>query len=195
MNEKRGWLGRLAAGLKRTSSRLSEGIAGIFTKRRLDKETLGELEDLLIGADLGPATAAKLVEELGRDRLEQEIREILADSIAKLLEPVAQPLVPDPAHKPFTVLVVGVNGSGKTTTIGKLAQFHREQGRRVVMAAGDTFRAAAIEQLKIWGERTGATVIAREPGADAAGLAYDALVQARTERADLLLVDTAGRLH
>ncbi|HXU59611.1 MAG TPA: signal recognition particle-docking protein FtsY [Verrucomicrobiae bacterium] len=200
MTEKRGWLGRLAAGLKRTSSRLSEGIAGIFVKRRLDKETLAELEDLLISADLGPATAASLVEELGRDRLdkeigEQEIREILAGSIAKLLEPVAKPLIPDPAHKPFVVLVVGVNGSGKTTTIGKLAQFYREAGRRVVLAAGDTFRAAAIEQLKIWGERTGATVVAGEPGADPAGLAYDALVQARAEGADLLLVDTAGRLH
>ena len=200
MTEKRGWLGRLAAGLKRTSSRLSEGIAGIFVKRRLDKETLAELEDLLISADLGPATAASLVEELGRDRLdkeigEQEIREILAGSIAKLLEPVAKPLIPDPAHKPFVVLVVGVNGSGKTTTIGKLAQFYREGGRRVVLAAGDTFRAAAIEQLKIWGERTGATVVAGEPGADPAGLAYDALVQARAEGADLLLVDTAGRLH
>ena len=200
MSEKRSWLGRLAAGLKRTSSRLSDGIAGIFVKRRLDKATLAELEDLLISADLGPATAAKLVEELGRDRLdkeigEQEIREILAGSIAKLLEPVAQPLILDPEHKPFTVLVVGVNGSGKTTTIGKLAEFHREAGRRVVMAAGDTFRAAAIEQLKIWGARTGATVIAREPGADAAGLAYDALVQARAEGADLLLIDTAGRLH
>jgi len=200
MTEKRGWLGRLAAGLKRTSSRLSEGIAGIFVKRRLDKETLAELEDLLISADLGPATAAKLVEELGRGRLdkeigEQEIREILAGSIAKLLEPVAKALVPDPAHKPFVVLVVGVNGSGKTTTIGKLAQFYREAGRRVVLAAGDTFRAAAIEQLKIWGERTGATVVAGEAGADPAGLAYDALVQARAEGADLLLVDTAGRLH
>jgi len=200
MTEKRGWLGRLAAGLKRTSSRLSEGIAGIFVKRRLDKETLAELEDLLISADLGPATAASLVEELGRDRLdkeigEQEIREILAGSIAKLLEPVAKPLIPDPAHKPFVVLVVGVNGSGKTTTIGKLAQFYREAGRRVVLAAGDTFRAAAIEQLKIWGERTGATVVAGEAGADPAGLAYDALVQARAEGADLLLVDTAGRLH
>jgi len=200
MTEKRGWLGRLAAGLKRTSSRLSEGIAGIFVKRRLDKATLAELEDLLISADLGPATAAKLVEELGRGRLdkeigEQEIREILAGSIATLLEPVARPLIPDLAHKPFVVLVVGVNGSGKTTTIGKLAQFYREAGRRVVLAAGDTFRAAAIEQLKIWGERTGATVIAGEPGADPAGLAYDALLQARAEGADLLLVDTAGRLH
>ncbi len=200
MSERSGWLGRLAAGLKRTSSRLSEGIAGIFVKRRLDHETLAELEDLLISADLGPATAARLVEDLGRGRLdkevgEREIREILAGSIAKMLEPVAKPLVLDPAHKPFVVLVVGVNGSGKTTTIGKMAQFHREAGRRVVLAAGDTFRAAAIEQLKIWGERAGAKVVAREPGSDAAGLAYDALAEATAERADLLLVDTAGRLH
>jgi fused signal recognition particle receptor len=200
MSEKTGWLGRLAAGLKRTSSRLGEGITGIFTKRRLDQATLGELEDLLIGADLGPATAAKLVEELGRGRLDKEIgetevREILAESIAKLLEPVARPLVPDPAKKPFVVLVVGVNGSGKTTTIGKLAKLYRDEGKKVILAAGDTFRAAAIEQLKIWGERTGASVIARESGADAAGLAYDALAQARAEGADLLLIDTAGRLH
>ncbi len=200
MSEKRGWLGRLAAGLKRSSARLSDGIAGIFTKRRLDRETLAELEDLLISADLGPATAAALVEELGRGRLdkeigEQEIREILAGSIARMLEPVARPLVLDPAHRPFVVLVVGVNGSGKTTTIGKLAQHYREAGRRVVMAAGDTFRAAAIEQLRIWGERTGARVVARDPGADAAGLAYDALAEARAEGADLLLIDTAGRLH
>ena len=200
MTEKRGWLGRLAAGLKRTSSRLGEGITGIFAKRRLDRQTLSELEDLLIAADLGPATAARLTEDLGRDRLDKEIgetevREILAGSIAPLLEPVARPLALDPAHKPFVVLVIGVNGSGKTTTIGKLAQFYREAGKRVVMAAGDTFRAAAIEQLRIWGERTGATVIAREPGADAAGLAYDALAAARAEGADLLLIDTAGRLH
>ncbi len=200
MSDRPGWLGRLAAGLKRTSTRLGDGIAGILIRSRLDKSTLAELEDLLVSADLGPATAASLVEDLGRDRLdkeisESEVREILAGSIARLLEPVAQPLVMDPRHRPFVVLVVGVNGSGKTTTIGKLAQFYRDQGRRVVMAAGDTFRAAAIDQLKIWGERTGARVVAREPGADAAGLAYDALVQARAEGADLLLIDTAGRLH
>ncbi|MEA2781011.1 MAG: fused signal recognition particle receptor [Rhodospirillaceae bacterium] len=200
MSEKKGWLGRLAAGLKRSSSRLGEGITGIFTKRRLDRATLTELEDLLITADLGPATAAKLVEELGRDRLDKEIgetevREVLASSITGLVEPVARPLAFDPAHKPFVVLVVGVNGSGKTTTIGKLAKLYTDEGKRVVLAAGDTFRAAAVEQLKIWGERTGATVIARESGADAAGLAFDALAQARAEGADLLLIDTAGRLH
>jgi len=199
MIEKRGWLGRLAAGLKRTSSRLSEGIAGIFVKRRLDKETLAELEDLLISADLGPATAAKLVEELGRGRLdkeigEEEIREVLAGSIAKLLEPVAKALIPDPAHKPFVVLVVGVNGSGKTTTIGKLAQFYREAGRRVVLAAGDTFRAAAIEQLGIWADRAGAGFVSGKAGGDAAGLAFEALEKAQKENADILLIDTAGRL-
>jgi len=194
------WLGRLAAGLKRSSSRLGEGISSILTKKRLDKAALSALEDLLIGADLGPATAAKLVEELGRGRLdreidEREVREILAASIAKLLEPVAEPLVLDPAHRPHVVLVVGVNGSGKTTTIGKLAHFYRERRKGVVLAAGDTFRAAAVEQLKIWGERIGVPVIAGAAGADAAGLAFEALSRARAEAADLLLIDTAGRLH
>jgi fused signal recognition particle receptor len=200
MNAKTGWLGRLAAGLKRTSSRLGEGISSILVKRRLDKASLAALEDLLISADLGPATAAKLVEELGRGRLdkeigEDEVRELLAAAIARLLAPAAEPLVLDPAHRPHVVLVVGVNGSGKTTTIGKLGKLFRDQGKRVVMAAGDTFRAAAVEQLKIWGERTGIRVVAGQSGADAAGLAYEALSQARADDADLLLIDTAGRLH
>jgi fused signal recognition particle receptor len=197
---RKGWLDRLARGLKRSSSRLGSGITGILKRRRLDKESLAELEDLLIAADLGPATAAKLTAELARERLDKEItdievREFLAGSIAGLLEPVARPLIPDRAKKPFVVLVVGVNGSGKTTTIGKLARFHREQGKRVLIAACDTFRAAAIEQLKIWGERAGVPVIARESGADPAGLAFDALARARAEDTDLLLIDTAGRLH
>ncbi len=200
MNAKSGWLGRLAHGLKRSSSRLGEGIAGVLTKRRLDKAALSALEDVLIAADLGPRTAAKLVEELSQGRLdreigEQEVREILAGSIAKLLVPVAQPLTLDPAHRPHVVLVVGVNGSGKTTTIGKLARFYRDEGRSVMLAAGDTFRAAAVEQLKIWGERSGVAVVAGEPGADAAGLAFTALERARSEGCDLLLIDTAGRLH
>ncbi len=200
MSTKVGWLGRLTAGLKRSSSRLGEGISGILTRKRLDKAALSALEDLLIGADLGPATAAKLVEELGRGRLdreidEQEVREILAASITRLLEPVACPLVLKPAHRPHVVLVVGVNGSGKTTTIGKLAHFYRGQGKGVVLAAGDTFRAAAVEQLKIWGERIGVPVISGASGADAAGLAFEALNRAKDEGADLLLIDTAGRLH
>jgi fused signal recognition particle receptor len=200
MTAKVGWLGRLAAGLKRSSSRLGEGITSILVKRRLDKAALAALEDLLISADLGPATAGKLVEELGRGRLdreigENEVRELLAAAIAGLLAPVARPLILEPSHRPHVVLVVGVNGSGKTTTIGKLAKFYRDQAKRVVLAAGDTFRAAAVEQLKIWGERTGARVVAGESGADAAGLAFEALSQAKAEAADLLLIDTAGRLH
>jgi len=200
MNAKSGWLGRLAHGLKRSSSRLGEGIAGVLTKRRLDKAALSALEDVLIAADLGPRTAATLVEELSQGRLdreigEREVREILAGSIAKLLAPMAQPLTLDPTHRPHVVLVVGVNGSGKTTTIGKLARFYRDEGRNVMLAAGDTFRAAAVEQLKIWGERSGVAVVAGEPGADAAGLAFTALERARSEGCDLLLIDTAGRLH
>jgi fused signal recognition particle receptor len=215
---RRGWLSRLRSGLSRSSTRLtqgindifeqagdlaqrtSEGVVGLVTRRKLDQATLDELEDLLISADLGPATAAKLTAALGRQRMNQdvsadEVRTVLAEEIAHVLAPVARPLVPDPARKPHVILVVGVNGSGKTTTIGKLAKLYRDEGRRVVMAAGDTFRAAAVEQLKIWGERTGAHVVARETGADSAGLAFDALALAQKEQADILLIDTAGRLH
>ncbi len=195
-----GWLSRLRSGLARSSSKLGDGISGIFTKRRLDDAALEELEELLISADLGVGTAAKLTANLARERFDkdvspQEVRAALAADIAEILGPVAQPLVIDPARRPHVVLVVGVNGSGKTTTIGKLAKTHRDQGRKVMIAAGDTFRAAAIEQLCIWGERTGSPVVAKAPGADAAGLAYEALERARAEAMDLLLVDTAGRLH
>jgi len=197
---KRGWLRRLRDGLSRSSAKLTEGITGIFTKRPLDQAALDELEELLISADLGPATAARLVAELKRTRFDQEVspeevRTTLAQAIAAQLEPVARPLSLEPALKPSVVLVVGVNGSGKTTTIGKLAQQFRAEGRKVTIAAGDTFRAAAIEQLKIWGERVGAPVLARETGADAAGLAFDALSQAKAAGSDVLLIDTAGRLH
>jgi fused signal recognition particle receptor len=197
---KRGWMARLREGLSRSSTKLTTGIVGIFTKRKLDEAALQELEELLIAADLGPATAATLTAGLARTRFDQEVtpeevRTALAQEIAAILAPVARPLALDPVRKPHVILVVGVNGTGKTTTIGKLAQRFREDGRRVMLAAGDTFRAAAIEQLKIWGERTGAVVVARETGADAAGLAYDALAQARAENADVLLIDTAGRLH
>jgi fused signal recognition particle receptor len=197
---KRGWLARLRDGLSRSSTKLTSGIVGIFTRRKLDEAALQELEELLIAGDLGPATAAKLTAGLAKTRFDQEItpeevRAILAQEIAAILAPVARPLTLDPARRPHVILVVGVNGTGKTTTIGKLAQRFREEGRRVMLAAGDTFRAAAIEQLKIWGERTGATVVARETGADAAGLAYDALAKARAEGADVLMIDTAGRLH
>jgi fused signal recognition particle receptor len=200
MSERRGWLARLKVGLARSSSKLSEGIAGIFTRRRLDDASLAELEELLIGADLGVAIAEEVTGRLRRTRFNQEvtpeeIRAALAEEVAKSLSLVDRPLALDPAQKPMVVLVVGVNGSGKTTTIGKLAKLWRDAGKRVVMAAGDTFRAAAVEQLKIWGQRTGALVVARDTGADAAGLAFDALEEARRQGADVLLVDTAGRLH
>jgi fused signal recognition particle receptor len=195
-----GWFGRLKAGLTRSSAKLGEGIAGIFTKRKLDDAAIEELEELLIAADLGVATAAKLAANLAATRFDkevapEEVRRALAEDIAAILEPVAKPLVLDAARKPHVVLVVGVNGSGKTTTIAKLAWHYRDQGLQVLLAAGDTFRAAAVEQLKIWGARSGCPVIAKEPGADAAGLAYEALETARREGFDLLLIDTAGRLH
>ena len=195
-----GWLKRLAAGLKRSSSKLGDGIAGIFTKRKLDAATLGELEELLIASDLGPATAKALTQTIAKDRFEKdiaenEIREALATEIAAVLAPVAKPLVPSPANRPHVVLVVGVNGSGKTTTIGKLSKLLRGEGRKVMLVAGDTFRAAAVEQLKIWGERTGSPVVTGAPNADAAGLAFGALEQARRDGIDVLLIDTAGRLH
>ncbi len=195
---KRGWFGRLRHGLSRSSGQLADGIAGIFTRRKLDQEMLDELEELLIQADLGAGTAARLVAEFGRTRFgrevtPEEVRGALAGEIAAILEPVARPLTPGGA--PAVVLVVGVNGSGKTTTIGKLARLWREEGKRVMLAAGDTFRAAAVEQLQIWGERVGAAVVAKGAGADPAGLAYEALERARDEAIDILIIDTAGRLH
>ncbi len=197
---KKSWFARLKDGLKRSSSKLTTGIADIFTKRRLDDDALEEFEDLLITSDLGVTTAAKLGAELSRTRFDKEvdpaeIQEFIATEVAKILEPVAKPLVIDATRKHHVILVVGVNGSGKTTTIGKLAKTYRDQGLKVMMAAGDTFRAAAVEQLKVWGERTGCPVIARDTGADAAGLAFDAIDQAKREGYDLLLIDTAGRLQ
>ncbi|MEM7223563.1 MAG: signal recognition particle-docking protein FtsY [Pseudomonadota bacterium] len=197
---KSGWLARLKAGLARSTGKLGDGIAGIFVKRKLDQDALDELEELLISADLGVSTAAKLTANLAKTRFNkevspEEVRQALADDIARLLAPVAQPLALDGTNTPQVVLVVGVNGSGKTTTIGKLAKQFRDQGASVLIAAGDTFRAAAIEQLQIWGERSGVPVIAKQPGADAAGLAFEALERAQGEGADLLLIDTAGRLH
>jgi fused signal recognition particle receptor len=195
-----GWFQRLRQGLARTSSKLSEGITGVFTKRKLDDETLEELEDLLIQADLGLDVSASVTAALKKSRYQsditsEEVRAILAEEVEKVLAPVAQPLEVEPSRKPHVVLVVGVNGTGKTTTIGKYASQFTKQGLKVMLAAGDTFRAAAIEQLKIWGERTGAKVVATEPGADAAGLAYDALQRAKDENFDVLLIDTAGRLQ
>ncbi|HZA65715.1 MAG TPA: signal recognition particle-docking protein FtsY [Geminicoccaceae bacterium] len=195
-----GWLGRLRAGLSRSSNRLKDNIAAILTRRKLDAEALEELEEALITADLGVEAAAQLVADLSRTRFgkevtDEEVRGALAGSIAAILEPVARPLELDSSHRPHVILVCGVNGTGKTTTIGKLAHQFKEGGEKVVLAAGDTFRAAAIEQLEIWGERAGCTVVKRPPGADAAGLAFDALKQAQADGADVLLIDSAGRLH
>jgi fused signal recognition particle receptor len=196
----RGWWQRLTEGMRRTSSSLSESVTGLFTKRRLDEATLEELEDALIRADLGVPTALRITEAISSGRYNkeispQEVRTILAGEVEKTLQPVAHALSIDRTKKPFVILMVGVNGAGKTTTIGKLSQKFRGQGLKVMLAAGDTFRAAAIEQLKIWGERVGAPVLAREQGADAAGLAFDALREARASGTDVLLVDTAGRLQ
>jgi fused signal recognition particle receptor len=198
--KKGGWLQRLKTGLTRSSDRLEQGINEIFGKRRLDQAALDELEELLIASDMSVGIAAEVTEKLRKTRFNQnvapeEVRAALAEEVTRLLEPVAKPLRLDPATKPHVVLVIGVNGSGKTTTIGKLAKQYRDEGKKVVIAAGDTFRAAAVEQLNVWGERAGVPVIARETGADAAGLAYDALAEAREQRADVLLIDTAGRLH
>ncbi len=195
-----GFLSRLKQGLSRSSEKLTTSIGAVFTKRRLDDAALEELEDLLIAADLGTAVARQVIAGFRRTRFDKEVAEgeiktALAEEIAKILLPVAKPLLIDRDRKPHVVLVVGVNGTGKTTTIGKLAQFYTEQGLTAVMVAGDTFRAAAVEQLQVWGARTGCAVISGNHDADPAGLAFDALTTARAQNADLLLVDTAGRLH
>lgn len=197
--KKPGLFARLAQGLKRTTSSISDGVTSIFTKKKLDAASIDDLEELLIRADLGAALAGDIAAAVGKGRYDKEIsadevRTILADEIAAILKPVEAPLA-DGHIKPFVVLVVGVNGAGKTTTIGKIASHYRRQGKKVVLGAGDTFRAAAIEQLQIWGQRTGSTVIARPTGADAAGVAFDTLATAQNEGADIVLIDTAGRLQ
>lgn len=199
-DQQTGWFGRLKSGLSKSSRKLTGGIAAIFKSRKLDAAALEELEDLLITADLGVATAALLTANLARDKFDKdvgddEVRTALAANIAELLSPVARPLVIDRGHQPHVVMFVGVNGSGKTTTIGKMAQHYRAQGLTVMLAAADTFRAAAIEQLQIWGQRVGVPVVARAHGADSAAVAYEALARAQAENIDLLLIDTAGRLQ
>lgn len=191
---------RMKEGLTRSTKNLSDGITGIFTKKKLDGATLEELEDLLIGADLGLDAAAAITEAVGKDRYDkevspEEIRRIVADEIAAVLKPVEKPLEIDATKKPFVILMTGVNGAGKTTTIGKIGAKLKAEGRSVMLAAGDTFRAAAVEQLKVWGSRIGAPVCATKIGGDAAGLAYEALARAKEEGTDVLMIDTAGRLQ
>jgi fused signal recognition particle receptor len=195
-----GFFSRLKEGLTRSTQKLSTGITAVFTKRKLDDAALDELEELLIGADLGPDVASRVIAafrrtRFGTDVTDEEIKTALSEEITAILAPVAKPLEIDARHAPHVVLVVGVNGTGKTTTIGKFAQFYRDQGLRPMLVAGDTFRAAAVEQLQIWGERTGAPVVFGKPETDAAGLAFTALERARGEGIDVLLIDTAGRLH
>ena len=198
--EKTGWLARLTRGLSRTSEKLGSGIADLFTKSKFDAATLDELEDLLIQSDLGLEAATRITQEVGRQRHErgldgEGVRRVVAAEVEKILSPVATPLDVNTGAKPFVILVAGVNGSGKTTTIGKLAQKFIADGKSVMLAAGDTFRAAAVEQLAVWGERTGAPVIRKDIGADASGLAYEAVEKARAAGVDILLIDTAGRLQ
>jgi fused signal recognition particle receptor len=200
MSENASWASRLRRGLGRTSDKLKGGIASLFTKGKLDQALLAELEEVLITADLGAATAAQLTRALGEnpyaaDLNEAEVRDFLAGKIAQTLTPVARPLTVDGTRKPHVILVCGVNGSGKTTTIAKLAKRFTGEGLSVVLVAADTFRAAAVEQLQEWGKRVGCPVISGDPGADASGLAYDAFEGARRDGVDVLLIDTAGRLH
>lgn len=191
---------RLKEGLSRSTAGLSDNIAGIFTKTKLDAASIAQLEEALIKADMGTALAARLANAVGEGRYGSEVsdydvREILRGEIAKVLQPIEKPFSVDASKKPFVILVAGVNGGGKTTTIGKLAKNLTRNGAKVVLAAGDTFRAAAIEQLAVWGKRAGAEVISRPAGSDSAGLAFEAFQAARQQQADILIVDTAGRLQ
>ncbi len=199
-SEKKSWFQRLKAGLRKSTSAISGGISDIFTKAKLDDDTLEELEDLLITSDLGVSVASKLTQALAKGRYDKEIsgeevKQVLADEVEKILAPVAKPLIINKANKPHIILMAGVNGAGKTTTIGKLAKKFREDGKSVMLAAGDTFRAAAVEQLQIWGERNGVPVVTKEIGADAAALAFEAVERATREGTNVLLIDTAGRLQ
>ena len=191
------WWARLREGLSRSSGSIGEGLSAIFTKRKLDAEMLEELEDVLIRADLGVATAARISKAIGASRYDkdvgvEEVKAVLATEIERVLTPYARPLEIDRGKTPFVILVVGVNGSGKTTTIGKLTAKLKTQGMSVILAAGDTFRAAAIEQLRIWGERLDCPIIAHEQGGDASALAFDAIKAARDCGAGVMLMDTAG---
>ena len=199
-NLQKGWLGKLEAGLTKSSLSLTNSLNELLVKKKLDSQTLDEIEDVLITADLGVETARKISKKLastrfGKDANPTEVRRVVADEIIEILSPVAQPLSLNPANRPHVILVCGVNGTGKTTTVGKLAHKFVEDGKHVMLAAGDTFRAAAPEQLKIWGDRAACPVISKETGSDPAGLVFEAFQKARKDSADVLLIDTAGRLQ
>ena len=199
-NLQKGWLGKLEAGLTKSSLSLTNSLNELLVKKKLDSQTLEEIEDVLITADLGVETARKISKKLastrfGKDANPTEVRRVVADEIIEILSPVAQPLSLNPTNRPHVILVCGVNGSGKTTTVGKLAHKFGADGQHVMLAAGDTFRAAATEQLKIWGERAACPVISKETGSDPAGLVFEAFQKARRDSADVLLIDTAGRLQ
>jgi fused signal recognition particle receptor len=198
--KKPGFFSRLTSGLRRSSEKLTEGVSAVFTKRKLDAAAIEELEDLLIAADLGPAAAMRVTDRLAKDRFDkdvtdEEVRDALSATIEETLKPLEAPLDFTTGPRPEVVLFVGVNGSGKTTTLGKIAAKLTRQGRKILLVAGDTFRAAAVEQVSVWGERAGAPVEKRDIGADAAGLAYDAVARAQRENMDVVLIDTAGRLQ
>jgi fused signal recognition particle receptor len=197
---KKGWFKRLADGLTRSTRQMTEQVVAAIVKRPLDQAMLDDLEEMLIEADLGPAAAGRVAEAFGKARFgreasESEIKLALAEAVAAELLPRQGRFDPLSGPKPYVVLFVGVNGSGKTTTLGKIAADLTGRGAKVLIAAGDTFRAAAVEQLKIWADRSGADFISRPTGSDAAGLAFDALEQARSGDYDVLLIDTAGRLQ
>jgi fused signal recognition particle receptor len=194
------WAEKMRAGFRRTSDRFGDNLTGLFNKAALDEQSLDELEEALIASDLGPSTAAKIRDRLAAERFERgvteaEVRRVVAQELEKILAPVAEPLEIDAFPRPQVILVVGVNGSGKTTTIAKLANQFLEQDYSVLLAAGDTFRAAAIEQLKIWADRIGVPIIAGPEGGDSSAVVFDGVKKATEEGIDVLIVDTAGRLH
>lgn len=195
-----GWVGKLKKGLGKSSSKINDGVKNIFVRKKLDDETLEELEDLLIMSDLGVQTASSITAELSKSKYDkeisvEEIKQFLADKITEILQPVARPIEINDANKPHVIFMCGVNGTGKTTTIGKLASLYKKQGKTVMMAACDTFRAAAVEQLEVWADRADCPLIKGNPEADPASVAYEALEKAKKENIDVLIIDTAGRLQ
>ena len=194
------WFEKLTSGFRKTSDKLGENLSGLLTKAVLDETTLDDIEEALIASDLGPATAAKVRERLSRELFdkgatEQAVRAVMAEELAKILRPVAEPLEIDAFPRPQVILVVGVNGSGKTTTIAKLAHLFMEQDYSILLAAGDTFRAAAIGQLKVWADRIGVPIVSGPEGGDPSAVVFEAVKKATAEGIDVLIVDTAGRLQ